>query len=344
MIRFFFLMIIIMEVGVTGWSVAHKKIFTDFEHARLNGLYTITTEKLSVMPFSQLIFSWDSMPLRTGFYTFWAQVRNYKTKKWGVWHKMMDWGATHQRSYAHLGTTCFSTYHHVRLEVDPAVLADGYRIKIVAHGGADLSSLWAYGVNIANFLLFEPEDVSSLVFDAGSVYVKGVDRHAQLAVAHKDNKRICSPTCCSLLTSYLSGLSIDPAVMADMVYDPGLDAYGSWQFNTASLFHHNHHRQVYFFVVRLNSFLSVYEQLVRGIPVVLSVKGAIEGAPKEYPHGHLLTVVGYDAKKKMVICHDSATDMVDEVCRYYPLESFVRAWERSRRLVYWVDVSKKGGV
>lgn len=318
------------------WNMVYKKILSTRDRARLTGLSTTIIEKKTVVPFSQLIFSWNSIKPRKGYYTFWVQVRNHKSHAWGVWHKMIEWGNVKQCSYAQISGS-FSTYHHVRLEVPIAVLADAFRIKMVAHDGADLSLISAYSVNISDFSRFVPESTTNIIPQLCSVHIPGVSYEAQFSVSHKDNKRICSPTCCAVLTRYLSGIDISPASMADHVYDSGLDAYGSWQFNTASLFHYNH-SVACFFVVRLNSFMDIYEQLMREIPVIVSVRGAIDGAPKEYPHGHLLLVVGYDALKKAVICHDSATDNKNNVIKYYPLESFIRAWELSYRLTYWVEL------
>ena len=45
-------------------------------------------------------------------------------------------------------------------------------------------------------------------------------------------------------------------------------------------------------------------------------------------------MVGWDAKKREVICHDPAFDTVDQVYTRYDIHEFIVAWERSRRLTY----------
>ena len=82
---------------------------------------------------------------------------------------------------------------------------------------------------------------------------------------------------------------------------------------------------------------TIIGQLAQGIPVTVSVRGTLDGAPKAYDNGHLLVIVGWNAKKKAVICHDPAFDNHQYVLKQYPVQSFIRAWENSRRLAYWVD-------
>ncbi len=73
------------------------------------------------------------------------------------------------------------------------------------------------------------------------------------------------------------------------------------------------------------------------MPVVVSVRGYLQGAPQEYKQGHLLLVVGWDQATQSVICHDPAI-FGDQVVEYaYDLSDFLRAWELSHRLAYVVD-------
>lgn len=289
-------------------------------------------------PFSQLIFSWNAVRPAAGHFSFWAQVRNRVTGTWSKWYKMVDWGAGVQKSYASPGgeSSEFANFHHVRLEVDPKVLADGFRIRMGVHEGADPLLLHAHSVNIANFSLFAPENIALLPSTMQSVHIPGVPAKAQLSLNHSQSYRLCSPTSCAMLIHYLTGSPADPVHVADSVFDTGLDAYGSWPFNTAHVFERCG-GSTYFFVARLNSFSELYGQLARGIPIIVSVRGSIEGAPKDYPHGHLLIVVGFDKNTQTVLCHDPAVHSPDKVYKKYPLKSFIRAWENSKRLVYWVE-------
>lgn len=159
---------------------------------------------------------------------------------------------------------------------------------------------------------------------------------AQFAINHEDCNRICSPTSCTMLVCYLTKQVIDPIDFATNVYDSGLDTYGSWPFNMAHAFEQCG-GATSFYVARFNSFVDVHRQLMRGVPIVVSVRGLLSGAPKPYAKGHLLLIVGWDAKKQVVICHDPAFDDDRKVVMRYPIKSFIRAWERSRRLTYCAE-------
>jgi hypothetical protein len=58
------------------------------------------------------------------------------------------------------------------------------------------------------------------------------------------------------------------------------------------------------------------------------------GAPKAYPAGHLLIVIGYDQKNRTVICHDPAEHSHARTLKKYKLNEFLAAWENSQRLAY----------
>jgi hypothetical protein len=74
--------------------------------------------------------------------------------------------------------------------------------------------------------------------------------------------------------------------------------------------------------------------LKQRVPVVVSVRGSIIGAPKEYNNGHLLLVVGYNAAGHTIVCHDPAAPTDEETLKEYPADSFMKAWDCSRRLSY----------
>jgi hypothetical protein len=285
--------------------------------------------------FSQLLFSWNAFRPSNGHFTFYVQVRNAQKKTWGKWHKMADWGANVQRSYA-TKSDGVSSYAHVRLEVAPNVLADGFRVKVVSADGADIDLVQECAVSIANYAQFKSEKVQS-VSRLASVHIDNVPKISQRLIDHSDKDRICSPASCTMLTRYLTQDHIDPIEFARNSYDSGLGVYGSWPFNMAHAFEQVD-GQASFFTARLNSFTDIHEQLERGIPVVVSVRGPLPGATSQYKYGHLLLVVGWDAQKQQVLCHDPAYYSVKETFAQYPIKDFLRAWESSRRLAYMADV------
>ena len=136
-----------------------------------------------------------------------------------------------------------------------------------------------------------------------------------------------------MLHDYLTCQTNDPLNFADKSYDNGLRVYGSWPFNMAHAYELGDGRH-FFYTARLQSFKSLHDVLKQKIPVPVSVRGAIIGAPKEYNNGHLLLVVGYNAHTHCVVCHDPAAPSDTETLKEYPIDSFIKAWDRSRRLAY----------
>jgi len=284
-------------------------------------------------PFTQMLFSWNAERPKEGYYRFWAQIRNAATKKWHAWHKMIDWGYQVQRSYYENGSKDETTYAHVRLEAPHSSYADGVRFVVTPVGGAEVQQIQSINLSLSNMKGFTSEVGSKKFESLSSVFIKNVPLQSQMTLDHPKKEILCSPTSCSMVLSYLLKKPIQPELFAEGSFDAGLNFYGSWPFNTAhayelskGLFH--------FHVTRLHSFIQLYKKLKENMPVVVSVRGVLKGAPKEYTNGHLLVVIGYDQHSKKVIVHDPAIADNHEVLKSYELSSFLRAWERSRRLAY----------
>lgn len=318
-------------IGVQEWTWLYKKIFTDAEiqeHATKQHLFFM---KEHVPPFAQLIFSWNSQRPITGHFTFFVSVKDAVTHLWSPWLKMMEWGTNIQRSY--LSESPHITNAHVRLEIGKNRLADAFKLRIESAKNADMSFIKAIAATISNFENFEHEEKNESNTLLSSVHIPNVPLFSQRVLDHPRSDGLCSPTSCAMLTSFLTKQPIDPVAFAEKAYDAGLDAYGSWPFNMAHAFERCQGK--YFFMVqRLNSFEALHEKLQKNIPVVVSVRGHLDGASKDFPHGHLLVVVGYDHKHQRVLCHDPAFPSENEVFKKYKLKSFLAAWERSHRLAY----------
>lgn len=293
--------------------------------------YLIT--KMNVHPFTQLIFSWNAYRPIKGYYTFFIQGKDQATGLWSSWHKMMVWGTNIQRSYLSKADS-IAQHIHVRFEAQKGKKMSGFRIKIIAHGTANLEHIESITACCTDYTKFKSEP--AYIFNTlPSVRVLGVPRKSQFMIKHPDNHRLCSPTSCAMLVELLSNKACDPLVFARHVYDDGLDAYGSWPFNMAHAFEKSD-GTYHYAVMRYNSFNDLYKQLQKGFPVVVSVRGYMQGAPKTYESGHLLIVVGFDQCTQKVICHDPACKRISATLKFYPLASFLSAWETSRRLVYSV--------
>ncbi len=316
-----------------SWNWVYKKIFSDQEHKTLNNQRNLLYSKVNTPQFSQLIFSWNGFKPEYGYFTFWGQIRDSVTKKWHDWHKMIEWGCTLQRSFftrAETGTIC----HHVRIEMPYYCLADGLRIKVEAHEGASLATLHGLFVSIANLNSCITE--YSMKPHLPSVCITNIPLQSQMQLDHPKKEVLCSPTSCSMIISYFTGGITNPVDIAQSVYDNGLNAYGSWPFNTAQIFQSCNGAMICY-VTRLHSFSNIHELLQQGIPVVVSVRGKLRGAPHDYNQGHLLVVIGWDARGRKVICHDPAFETNEKVHVRYDLDAFLEAWERSHHLTYRVE-------
>ncbi len=321
-----------MIAATPEWSWLYQKKFSSKEIGQNRTKKMLTFVKNKVSPFTQLIFSWNSFRPPIGSFEFYAQVRNAKTKKWSSWHKMIEWGAQVQRSFASKYDG-ISKYVYVRLETGEKNHADAFRIKVASKDNACLSLLRGFAINVADFPLFKSELRNNELFKLSSVCIDGVPTLSQFMQEHPRNDGLCSPTSCTILTSFFLRQQIDVLHFAEKAYDAGLDKYGSWPFNMACAFELCQ-GTVWFTTARMNSFSELHRHLQKGIPVIVSIRGPIEGGAKPYLHGHLLVVIGYDAQEQAVICHDPAFAQNHETKVSYPLKSFLTCWEKSKRLAY----------
>ena len=324
---------ITLQCNNPQWTWLFTKKFSPPEMAGNKQQTSIIFSKKNVPLFGQLIFSWNAYRPHQGHFSFFTQIYNPKTNQWSEWHKMADWGNNCQQSYLSKQTT--TQFCHVRLEIPEHSLANSLRIKIISSGGADLSLVQAIAVNISNFAKFK-NIPSSPQFNMPSLIINGIPQQSQMILDHPRAEHMCSPTSCSMLVSYLNKSPIDPLSFAQNVYDKGLDSFGSWPFNTAHAFEQCKGTML-FHVARLNSFADLYAKLQQSIPVVVSVRGQLNGAPREYKNGHLLLVIGWDHYSKKVICHDPAFDKNDKVFTLYDFDSFCLAWSRSRNLAFLAE-------
>ena len=316
----------------TDWTWSYRKKFNGTELESLSNKAHITFAKFDIPKFHQLILSWNARRPETGYFTFYVQSRDSKNKKWSLWYKIAEWGEATQRTHFVRHSHDGPANHYVRFEQPPNRFADAFRLRVEAHGDANLGNVRELSVSVSDLTSFQIEPVAQLQH-LESVELFGVPQWSQMSLDHVDNSRMCSPTAISMLLGYLCpSLKFDRLHFAQKVYDHGLDAYGSWPFNTAAAFEACPNRN--FRVVRLSSFVYLYKYLKRGLPVVVSVRGFLDGAPKEYKYGHLITVVGWDQKNQTVICHDPAIEGDHNVKCAYKLAPFLRSWESSHRLAY----------
>lgn len=326
--------------GQNDWMWRYTFDMNDQAYAQQKTAHVVV-EKARIPHFSQLIFSWNAFRPKKGHYTFYVQVRDAHSKRWGTWHHALDWGKDVQRSYARTSDG-LSSYAHVRLELDNGRFADAFRVKVVPVKGAHKQDVQLIAVTTADYRNFKPEHAVSVARSLHDIHVEDVPHMAQLALDHPDNYRMCSPTSLAMVVSFFNKYHHDPRALALQVYDTGLDAYGSWPFNTAHAYELCAGK-VPFIATRLKGFKELTAYLARGVPVVVSIRGTLTGALKSFPHGHLLVVVGIDRTKRQVLCLDPARTQSEHVLSRYMLDEFLSVWEASRRLAYVAGVHEDSG-
>jgi hypothetical protein len=121
--------------AVRDWTCLYRKNFVKNGCVNNNNKKVLFFMEENVTPFTQLVFSWNALRPEEGYFSFFVQVRDAVTKKWGLWHHMVDWGNNIQQSYISKSDG-FSSYIYVRLETDDKKGADAFRIKIEPHKAA----------------------------------------------------------------------------------------------------------------------------------------------------------------------------------------------------------------
>lgn len=329
-IKFFILIMSSDQIFCAEWTWQHLVTFTPLEREAHQKKKVILIERKGIPLFKQVILTWNAERPSNGYFSFELRVKNAKNGVWGDWHHMADWGSI-QRSYCDTGDGT-SQAHYVRLEMEKHKYADAFMVRVSAHDGASLELVHSCYICVSNYNEFTESVVSHCSLP--SLIIKNVPRLSQYLHDHP-SPYLCSPTSCAMMVQFLMRKTVPLADFADAVYDEGLDIYGSWPFNIAHAYQECNY-QYKWYVTRLNSFQELYHQLEQGIPVVISVRGDIPGAPKSYPHGHLLVVVGWNKRNQTVICHDPAEKKQKHIVHNYSLKNIMRAWDRSYRLAYIV--------
>ena len=268
-------------------------------------------QETHTFPFQELILSWNVIRPQQGHWTFWVSLQE------GEWLKYAEWGPDSQRTFHSVGS--FAESHQDA--VTAKKLCTAFRIRVE---GTELDQLHSLNVcvsNLARYSLSMPQTLSPIL-------LQNVPRQSQFVLNHPRRKDLCSPTATTTALRYLMA-SVEPLDFARCSRDEGFDIYGNWILNVAEAYHRLHSPC---HVERLNDFTALHAHLMRGKPVVVSVKGMIPGAPKPYESGHLICVIGYENNR--VYCIDSA--FPDDASTFvgYDLGDFLTAWGTRRNLAY----------
>lgn len=277
--------------------------------------------------FNEQILSWNGFRPEVGKWIF--SISLGKETEWSPWLKYAEWTASGQKTFKCAPEDSFAASYQDTVFPKEG-LCDGFRVKVTAEEGAALKGLKSLHSCLSDLEKYTVAPIPSLPF----VLLSNVPRQSQNVLDHPRHRDLCSPTSTSTAINYLLGRKeLDPVWFAKEVHDDEFDIYGNWILNTAEAYRHlKGSYRVH--VERLSDFSFLHAQLMSGCPVVVSVKGTIEGAPKPYPVGHLICVVGYDPKEQKVYCIDPAFPNNESTFIGYQLNDFLNAWGIRKNLAY----------
>ena len=161
-----------------------------------------------------------------------------------------------------------------------------------------------------------------------------------MSLEHPRNYDLCSATSAAAVVKYLKqDQNIDAREVAQGALDSGFDIYGNWIFCTAQSATMLG-SEWSSWVGRLSNFDEVIDRLQEGFPVVMSIRGPLEGSYLPYAKGHLLAVIGYDSASQSVLCMDPAFPQNVQDPISYKLEDFLKASKRRGYVAYFFDKVK----
>lgn len=283
-------------------------------------------EQLTPSSFSELIVSWNALRPKQGSYRFWISVK--REASWSEWLPYAEWKKKGQRTFSAENGMAKSDQDVILLK--EGTQANGFRIKVSCEGGATLSTFDALHACASHPPSFIIHPVPSLK----AVRLPLRTHRSQMQLDHPRHRDLCSPTSVSMAIDHLlQKEKTNPIEFADAIRDEQFDIYGNWILNIAESYVRLK-RRLSCCILRLNDFSALHRLLLQGLPVVVSIKGPLSGAPLPYQNGHLILVYGYNPDQKRVLCADPAFPSHAETLTSYCLDNFLTAWGRRYNLSY----------
>lgn len=281
-------------------------------------------------PFDELVVSWNAARPQVGEFAITVSV---KTKEWSEDLLYAVWGSDGQCTFMSTAASLQVRTNEDTVELLAGTKARGFCVKVEAKNGAKFDDFWALHAAFVDLEAFKANSHKvSKWQSAKSAYVP-VPGRSQVALCHARHMDLCSPTSTSSVVSFLASCEIPTVEFAENVWDCSFDIYGNWIFNMAeSAAILNKTWRCY--AGRLDTFEPIFANLERAVPSVVSVRGPLRGAIFPYQKGHLIAVIGYDAKKDRILCMDPAYPSDAESLVSYDREDFLQAWSRRGQIAY----------
>jgi hypothetical protein len=287
---------------------------------------TFIWEEIGVKPFDELIVSWSAERPVKGSYLIQVSLL---TLEWSPWLDYALWSSEEQHTFKKkLPKLSIQVYQDV-----VEVLGDkarGFRIRVIANENTSLENFRTLYISSIDR---DHHSITFIPLEKIAVDLK-VNGLSQMALLDERRQRLCSPTSTTAVINFLEdSLNLSPLEFANSVVDSAFDIYGNWILNTAQAAHILG-KSWHCFVARMNSFNQIIDQLMKGYPVVASIKGDLKGGALPYEFGHLIVVTGYDSESRQVSCMDPAFSTNNSTCIKYALNEFLTAWRRRQGLAY----------
>lgn len=158
---------------------------------------------------------------------------------------------------------------------------------------------------------------------------------SQMEFEGKEKKSICSPSCLAMLLNFY-GQQVKLKDIVKHVYDPQAKIYGNWINNVACAGSFGLNARI----ARFDSLEQVYEELVKGIPIIASIsykKDELKNAHTAQTAGHLVLIKGFDAKGNVIV-NDPAALSAAQVSTIYDRRQFSLAWLKNKNgLAYLIE-------
>ena len=309
-------------------SEIHHRILNTMDKDTLSFIW----EQYTALPFNELIVSWDANRPPTGAYLIKLSVF---TQAWSPWLDYAYWSSTDQHTYQQQNPDLPIRTYQDALECLQGTQATGLESASKPQNRQNLEGLHGLHACATDLKTHQLEAADAL--NSANLIDLNVPQISQMALRDERKDRLCSPTSTMAVVKFLSPQEgLRPLSFADEVLDTAFDIYGNWILNTAQASHYlGPPWQCY--VARLTNFQQVLDQLAKGFPVIVSVRGPLIGSALFYQSGHLLVVKGYDPKSQNVLCMDPAFPSDNKTSVAYPLEDFLAAWKRRGGIAYIFD-------
>ena len=278
--------------------------------------------------FDELIVSWNAPRPKRGHYLLSLSV--FSNESWSPWLQYALWGTNSQKTFSMEDPShCVRTFQDT-LDMLHGRTARGFRVRVQAFDGAHLDQWRALHACTS----LEKDRNKDITLSRERMVHLPVEHLSQMAVDHPRRHHLCSATATSALLRFLrADQGVFPDIFAEQIFDSGFDIYGNWIFCTAQAALEL--PSWFSWVARIKSFDEVIAQLEKSIPVVMSIKGPLEGAHSAHQSGHLITIVGYNPSSKKVLCMDPAFPQETKGPIGYDLHHFLQATKRRGHVAYF---------